>query len=153
MATGRPIELPQGWSHRVAEPSDIDRGHLDVLRQLTVAPDLTRERYSELLGEMAARGSHVEVVIDASDAIVASATLLVERKLARNGGLVGHIEDVVVDDRCRGKGIGVFLIQRLSDLARTQGCYKVILDCSDANAGFYERCGYGRKEVQMRLDL
>lgn len=29
------------------------------------------------------------------------------------------------------------------------GCYKVILDCSEDNVPFYEKCGLTRKEVQM----
>ena len=31
------------------------------------------------------------------------------------------------------------------------GCYKVILDCSEGNVPFYERCGFQRKEVQMAV--
>lgn len=34
-------------------------------------------------------------------------------------------------------------------MAKEIGCYKVILDCSEGNVGFYERCGLVRKEVQM----
>ncbi len=33
--------------------------------------------------------------------------------------------------------------------AKEAGCYKVILDCAEANAAFYEKCGLTRKEVQM----
>ena len=33
--------------------------------------------------------------------------------------------------------------------AQSQGCYKVILDCADDNAAFYEKSGFKRKEVQM----
>ena len=35
-------------------------------------------------------------------------------------------------------------------LALTQeaGCYKVILDCSEENVPFYEKCGLIKKEVQ-----
>ena len=29
------------------------------------------------------------------------------------------------------------------------GCYKVILDCSEENVPFYEKCGLTKKEVQM----
>lgn len=29
------------------------------------------------------------------------------------------------------------------------GCYKVILDCSEENVPFYEKCGLIKKEVQM----
>lgn len=35
------------------------------------------------------------------------------------------------------------------EVCRQQGCYKVILDCSEANQAFYEKCGLTRKEVQM----
>ena len=35
------------------------------------------------------------------------------------------------------------------DQAREAGCYKVILDCSDSNVKFYEKCGFQKKEVQM----
>lgn len=41
------------------------------------------------------------------------------------------------------------LIEELVRYARCRGCYKVILDCSEANAPFYEKCGLQRKEVQM----
>ena len=41
------------------------------------------------------------------------------------------------------------IIEALTQAAEFAGCYKVILDCSEATAGFYERCGYVRKEIQM----
>jgi hypothetical protein len=41
------------------------------------------------------------------------------------------------------------LIEALIDVSRDRGCYKVILDCSEANQAFYEKCGLTRKEVQM----
>lgn len=33
--------------------------------------------------------------------------------------------------------------------ANARGCYKVILDCSEDNIAFYQKCGLERKEVQM----
>lgn len=81
--------------------------------------------------------------------ILATAALLIERKLLRGGGLVGHIEDVVVDEKARGKRLGKLVVEKLSEIAKEQGCYKVILDCSEDNAGFYERCGFEKKEIQM----
>ncbi len=33
--------------------------------------------------------------------------------------------------------------------AREAGCYKVILDCAEENAAFYEKCGLTIKEIQM----
>jgi hypothetical protein len=41
------------------------------------------------------------------------------------------------------------LIEALITACREMGCYKVILDCSESNAPFYEKCGLVRKEIQM----
>ena len=41
------------------------------------------------------------------------------------------------------------LIEALVEASRSMGCYKVILDCAEANVAFYEKCGLTRKEVQM----
>ena len=81
--------------------------------------------------------------------LLGCATLLVERKFLRGCGAAGHIEDVVVDERARGKKLGARLVAVACEAAREAGCYKVILDCSEANAPFYEKCGLTRKEVQM----
>lgn len=41
------------------------------------------------------------------------------------------------------------MIEALTAIARQAGCYKVILDCAESNAAFYEKCGLVRKEIQM----
>jgi glucosamine-phosphate N-acetyltransferase len=37
----------------------------------------------------------------------------------------------------------------LDYLAQNVGCYKTILDCSEANEGFYVKCGYKRAGLEM----
>jgi glucosamine-phosphate N-acetyltransferase len=68
-----------------------------------------------------------------TDRIVASGTVFTERKFLRNTGKVGHIEDIAVDSSMHGKGLGKKLILALEEIARSQGCYKTILDCSKDN--------------------
>ena len=41
----------------------------------------------------------------------------------------------------------------LAQLAKLQGCYKQILNCSNKNIGFYEACGFIRHEFEMRKDI
>jgi hypothetical protein len=41
------------------------------------------------------------------------------------------------------------VLDALLEHAKAMGCYKVILDCSEENVAFYQKCGLMRKEVQM----
>ena len=75
--------------------------------------------------------------------------MFIEKKFIRNCGKVGHIEDVIVDSNVRGMQLGKKIVEFLTDHACLMGCYKVILDCSNENRAFYEKCGFKQKEIQM----
>ncbi|RKO94881.1 hypothetical protein CAUPRSCDRAFT_1903, partial [Caulochytrium protostelioides] len=81
--------------------------------------------------------------------IVAAGTIFVERKFVHANGLVGHIEDIVSHREARGLHLGQSIIEQLKHIGAQTGCYKVILDCSEKNVPFYEKCGFTRKEVEM----
>ena len=74
--------------------------------------------------------------------VIGTGALIVERKFTRKLGICGHIEDIVVDPNYRGKNLGRRLITVLKALAEVNQCYKVILDCSQNNIEFYEKCGF-----------
>ena len=64
-------------------------------------------------------------------------------------GKAGHIEDIAVAKDQQGKKLGLRLIQALDYVAASVGCYKTILDCSEANEGFYVKCGFRRAGLEM----
>jgi glucosamine-phosphate N-acetyltransferase len=66
-----------------------------------------------------------------------------------NLGQVGHIEDIAVAKDQQGKKLGLRIIQALDYIASQVGCYKSILDCSEANEGFYVKCGFKRAGLEM----
>lgn len=84
------------------------------------------------------------------DSIVGMVTLLLEHKFARGGTLAGHIEDLVVDEQQRGKGIAHALLEAALTHAQQAGVYKTILDCSQELVSYYERYGFSAKEVCMK---
>lgn len=43
------------------------------------------------------------------------------------------------------------IIEDLVVLGKEAGCYKVTLECSDDNVGFYTKCGFERKGNQMSV--
>lgn len=89
------------------------------------------------------------VIADGRNRIVACGTLVVERKFIRGCGQLGHIEDIVVSDDQRGRGLGKIVIQQLKEIALQQGCYKITLDCDVKNEQFYAKCGFETKGLQM----
>ena len=98
------------------------------------------------------KGMHV-LVAEKYEKIMGTGAVFIEQKFLRGGGKVAHIEDVVVDNRSREKGVGKAIIDSLVEIAREEGCYKVILDCSNENVPFYIKCGFKLTENEMRMDL
>lgn len=139
---------------RELEAGDNDKGFLDLLAQLTVVGEISQQQFKDRFQLLQSKQpDYYIVVLEDVDKqrVVASATLLIEYKILRHCGKVGHIEDVVVNDGYRGQKLGQRVIAALMAHAQSQGCYKVILDCSDSNVPFYEKCGFMRKEVQMAM--
>ena len=64
---------------------------------------------------------------------------------------MAHIEDVIVHNEYRGHGLGKVLLDKCLEIAKQECCYKIILDCSDINCKFYEKCGFMKKGNQMAL--
>ncbi|KDD76317.1 hypothetical protein H632_c271p1 [Helicosporidium sp. ATCC 50920] len=137
---------------RLLREEDYEKSYLSLLSQLTETGEYDRDTWRARFAEIQARAPEycVVVVEDPSKSLaVASATLLVELKFIRGAGKCGHIEDVVVHRDYRGHQLGRRLIDDLVQRAREQGCYKVMLDCSEDNVLFYEKCGFWKKEAQM----
>jgi len=148
------VSLPEGLVLRTLEVEDYKKGYVELLSQLTVTGTISEEAFQARYQELQKRGEdyHIAVVEDVSlGRVVATGTLLVEYKILRQCGKVGHIEDVVVDASQRSRQLGKTILAQLSNRAKEAGCYKVILDCSDSNVPFYEKCGFKRKEIQMAL--
>ncbi|CEP63509.1 glucosamine 6-phosphate N-acetyltransferase LALA0_S08e04126g [Lachancea lanzarotensis] len=150
--------LPPGYSIRRIEPRDYEEV-VETLKVLTVVGDVTRAKFEETVefwnnstvkaGNAEIRAYNPHVIVNAEGRVVATGTVLIERKIIRNCGLVGHVEDIAVAKDQQGKQLGLLLIQYLTRLAHEAGCYKVILDCDEKNVGFYEKCGYRRCGVEM----
>ncbi|KZF20903.1 glucosamine 6-phosphate N-acetyltransferas-like protein [Xylona heveae TC161] len=143
--------LPEGHSLRPIQRTDFDAGFLDVLRVLTTVGDVTREQWEARYDWMATRADEYFLlcITDPTGKIVSTGALIVERKFIHNLGLVGHIEDIAVARDQQGKKLGLKIIQALDYVAQQVGCYKTILDCSEANEGFYVKCGFKRAGLEM----
>eukprot|EP01120_Amphizonella_sp_Union-15-10_P003548 TRINITY_DN13971_c0_g1_i1.p1 TRINITY_DN13971_c0_g1~~TRINITY_DN13971_c0_g1_i1.p1 ORF type:complete len:168 (+),score=37.34 TRINITY_DN13971_c0_g1_i1:111-614(+) len=134
---------------RPLQLGDFKRGYCSLLGQLTQVGEVTEKLFQQRFNEWRSSGVYYVVVVENEEKIVSTGTLFIEKKLIHCGGLVGHIEEVVVDDCLRGQQLGKVLISVLLSLGDSLGCYKVLLNCLEKNVSFYEKCGFERREVTM----
>jgi len=137
---------------REIEEDDLKNGFLETLDFLRNTGDLDKNKANEILKKIKQNPDHIIYVAIDNKKIVGSTTLLIEQKFIHDGGLVGHIEDVVVRKDYEGKGIGIKLVTSLLERAKEKNCYKTILDCKDDVKQFYERIGFKRESNGMRCD-
>jgi len=137
---------------REIEEDDLEKGFLETLDFLRNTGDLDKNKANEILKKIKQNPNHIIHVAIDNKKIVGSTTLLIEQKFIHNGGLVGHIEDVVVRKDYEGKGIGIKLVTSLLERAKEKNCYKTILDCKDDVKQFYERIGFKHESNGMRYD-
>ncbi len=67
-----------------------------------------------------------------------------------------YIDDLCVEESCRGQHIGRQLYAYVLDFARQQGCYNVTLNVWACNPGarkFYENCGLVPQKIGMEKIL
>lgn len=132
--------------------TDLENGFRDSLGALspTDAPD-----HSIRLSYIFSRDSvtHKTYVAVSNGRIIGTASLLIEHKLSRNCKPVGHVEDVAVHPDFHGRGIGFALVEFVVEKCKEFECRRVILDCDPTLVEFYEKAGFVRNGVAMRMEL
>jgi len=127
--------------------SEIKRHYLLLLGELTTVSDMTNEAFFKHIQEINSMGQIIVGVED--DTIVCSGTIIIEPKIIHGGRPAGHIEDIVVLEKWRNKGIAKELFAELREIAIEKNCYKIILDCNERLVSFYEKLGFSKKGIQM----
>jgi len=71
-------------------------------------------------------------------------SIVFEHKI--RGGVVGHIEDIVVNKKCRRKKIGTKIIKKLISIAKKKKCYKITLQTKKQKE-FYESLSFKKNGI------
>lgn len=134
---------------RQLEELDYYKNYLELLSQLTKVGNITFEDFSKILVK---NQSQIWVYEDTTtNKIVASASILLEQKFIHGGGIVAHLEDVVVDQSYRGCQLGKKLIANIVEKARESGAYKIIADCKAELISFYSKNGFEKRGEQIAI--
>ncbi|KAF7683344.1 putative glucosamine 6-phosphate N-acetyltransferase 2 [Astathelohania contejeani] len=134
---------------RKLDVNDYKKGFLECLGFLTKIENVTELEFQEHFRMLQAKGDYLIYVAEDNDIIVGCGTLMIEYKFIRGLAKKGHIEDIVVRDTHRKRGIGINIIKKLLEKSKEIGCYKTALCCKDENIKFYEKCGFKVSEREM----
>ena len=130
---------------------ESDMKEVSILLNQLKEMDLSSINYNDAWNRFISNSSSNSIVGILEDKVVAYGSIVVENKI--RGEVAGHIEDIVVDDRVRGKMLGVKLVKELVEIGKTKGCYRITLFCDKKLIKFYERNGFKVNNVIMKKYL
>lgn len=136
---------------RPFKPNDVNKGFNETLSILSPTC-LTEAKARRWLDERKRSGVYT-LVVEAEGEIVGTGSIWIERKLCRDGGKAGHIEDVAVHPDWQGQGIGKLVVNKLIEVAERAKAYKILLSCTDLNVNFYRRMGFVPDCYSLRRDV
>ena len=136
--------------YRVGElcPDDYDSGYLELMQEFSnYKKDVSREAFEQYLANSVDR--RIMVLRNNERKIIGAGTIFKIEKLHNNA--IGQIEDVMIAEQYRGKGLGKLIVNNLTQIGLDDFlCYKVTLNCLDKNIGFYDKCDFETTGVQMK---
>jgi len=157
------LNVYETYKNNTKMVEDIKSQYLCLLSFLTDTPNISTEDFINQIYEISKMGdilvcyhsnvedtsANLDIASIASITIIGSGTILYEPKIIHGCKKVGHIEDIVVHNNYRSKGIAKHILDRLIHMSNSHNCYKVILDCKSDLVSFYEQNSFENKGVQM----
>lgn len=88
-------------------------------------------------------------IMEENNNIIGSSTLIIEQKFIHKLSKYGYIEDVVINEKYRGKGYGQKLIKHLVDFCKKNNFYKITLTCNKKLIPFYKKNNFEVYDIHM----
>jgi glucosamine-phosphate N-acetyltransferase len=134
--------------------SDFD-AVFPLLQQLWPNRSLDRQLLCSLFGDALVADSRVLLCVRLDGRVVGFGSMTLKAHLW-HGGLIGWVDELVVDAECRGHGIGQKLLDRLETIAQENGCRAMELDSAfhriEAH-DFYEKRGFEKRAFLFNKNI
>lgn len=114
------------------------------------------EAYVRAFRQIAADPRQRLLIAEAGGSVVGTFVFIVLPNLSYRGRPVAQVENVVVDEPWRGRGVGEAMMRWAIDEARKAGCFRIQLTSNKARKDahrFYERLGFVATHEGFKLYL
>ena len=123
----------------------LDKSHSSDVVNILI--DSFSNNYDKEINESIFSSDEVDGIVALEEGnVLGYASIHYIKKITRKSGI---IEDVVVKENQREKGIGKLLVKNLIEKAKKNNCDKIILSSSEKNLKFYEKLGFQKNEFEM----
>ncbi len=127
----------------------LDKSHSSDVINILI--DSFSNNYDKEINESIFSSDEVDGIVAMEEGnVLGYASIHYIKKITRKSGI---IEDVVVKENQRGKGIGKLLVKNLIEKAKKNNCDKIILSSSEKNLKFYEKLGFQKNEFEMIMRI
>ena len=127
----------------------LDKSHSSDVVNILI--DSFSNNYDKEINESIFSSDEVDGIVAMEEGnVLGYASIHYIKKITRKSGI---IEDVVVKENQRGKGIGKLLVKNLIEKAKKNNCDKIILSSSEKNLKFYEKLGFQKNEFEMIMRI
>jgi len=126
---------------------------VETMNNLAETPAISKEDWEKLLEIMQKQNTVIFVAISPEFWIIWTTTLLIEQKFLRWWKKAWHLEDIITRKWFEWKWIWSALIQKATEKAVQEQCYKVILDCDEELSWYYEKFWFKKNGIFMRKYL
>ena len=145
---------------REAQKSDVPR-LVELMESLTITTSnveangaSTLVEYEEPFRHIHENPDHILIVAELDGRVVGSAELVIAQNRSHRGLPWAVMENVIVEEKERRKGIASAMINHLVDLAKRRGCYKVGLSSNKERTAahrMYESLGFIQYGLGFRI--
>lgn len=121
--------------------------------------DKTKYTKDELLALMKDSNAPIFVAVDENEKVLGYAFCVYQSHIEDNNFpdiVTLYIDDICVDENCRGQHVGTALYEYVKAYAKEKGCYNVTLnvwDKNDSAMAFYKKCGFQIQKYGMEVIL
>jgi len=137
---------------REIEYNDYKNGYLELMFEFTnYNHEIDEKQFKNYLDNTKLNNINKILIIYSNNEkkIIGAGTIFKLNKLHNNP--IGQIEDVIISENYRGKGLGKLIIENLIKIGIEEfKCYKIILNCLDKNIDFYKKNGFEVAGVEMK---
>ncbi|WAM33482.1 GNAT family N-acetyltransferase [Caldicellulosiruptor morganii] len=143
---------------RLADENDV-KEIMELLRELDSEHLISEDQLKKKLVRLQESSfSKVYVVIlsDEKPVIVGTFTLYILENIGHGGASLAILENVVVRPEYRKQGIGRYMILKAIEIAKENGCYKLMLSSNEKRTEahkFYENLGFAIHGISFKIDI